>query len=491
MTSTGLKGFVEKQQDPLRPYRRVHDHIDRHFYEYVEEIRKFLRVPGISTTGEGMYRSAEVCRDYLRMLGSDVQIVETPLHPIVFGRLNSSQPNAKTLIVYSLYDETPVWAEEWVTPPFAAEIVEPARLNLPEHLGSLICGRAAVNQRGPQLAFILALQAMQEVTGDVPANIIWLWEGEEEIGSPSLPRFIERHKETFRNAHAFYMPSMRQNWFGSMVLNRGYKGTVLLELECKGGAWGGTLNSQHLWGGHVLWVDAPLMRLIKAVASLFDEGQDIAIDGLADRILPTSPEDQADLEEIERQFTAELEEMFKRQMGIARFKRGKSGKELFIHYLCAPAINVEGIIGGYTGPTYFTHLPQSAVAKLEFRLVPGLSPETLVGLLRRHLDRRGFSEIEIKTFAGYDACRTSREESILSAAVRAADLHGVKSFVWPTVQAFCPGALLSKAPFNLPVCFAGLGHGEKYHQSNEYITVEGIRANMKYAVTFLHEWAKL
>src|SRR5581483_8094650 len=137
--------------------------IYRHQREYVEEIRRFLRIPGFSDTGEGMPQSAQACLEYLQLVGSiDARIVETGGHPAVYGKLMSKNPSARTLAVYSLYDETPVVPSEWSVDPIGAEIVDPAQIGLPTRMGSVICSRATYNHRGPMLAFILAVKAMQE-----------------------------------------------------------------------------------------------------------------------------------------------------------------------------------------------------------------------------------------------------------------------------------------------------------------------------------------
>lgn len=476
----------------LQAYQPVHDFIERHAGEYVEEVRRFLRIPGFSDTGEGIRLSAQACLDYVRMVGSvEAKIVETPLHPIVFGKLYSKDPNAKTIMAYSLYDQTPADPAEWASHPLGAEIIDPTRIGLPRELGSVICNRAAHNQRGPMLSFILALQAMKEVTGDIPVNVVWLWEGEEEIGSPSLPGFLQQYGHEYQACQAMYCPSMRQNWYGPMVIPRGYKGGVVLELECKGGEWGGSKDGRHIWAGHVPWVDAPLMRLIHAVGSLYGEDHTVRIDGVDPLIQPLSEQDRAELEQLKQGFNNDLERMMKAVIGVHRFRGGKSVPELMERWVSSLALNIQGIVGGYIGPSFYTAAPQTASAKMDFRVPPGVEADRLLELLRAHLDRRGFTEIQIKNQRGYECQRTPTEHPIIQAGIKAAAMHGVPTVVWPTTNAFCPAGLFARPPLNLASSWVGLGHGERPHQPDEYICVDAVAEYMKFAVTYLNEWVRM
>lgn len=139
----------------LAPYERVHRFIERHEAEYVEEVRRYLRLPGFSDTGEGIRESAEATLSYLKRIAADARLVETPGNPVVYGTLRSKRPDAKTLIVYGLYDQTPLIRDEWDVDPLAAEIVEAERIGLDPELGKVICNRAALYDTRLLLVIIL------------------------------------------------------------------------------------------------------------------------------------------------------------------------------------------------------------------------------------------------------------------------------------------------------------------------------------------------
>jgi acetylornithine deacetylase/succinyl-diaminopimelate desuccinylase-like protein len=129
-------------------------------------------------------------------------------------------------------------------------------------------------------------------------------------------------------------------------------------------------------------------------------------------------------------------------------------------------------------------------AKLDFRLVPDQRRADVPRLLRAHLDRRGFTEVEIDDIGGYEYSRTPATDPVYQAAIRACDQHDCKYVIWPTTPAVGPFGMFNGPPLNKPAIYAGMGHGARVHQRDEYITLEGIRDFMKFTVTFLNEFAE-
>ncbi len=477
----------------LAEHAEAHARIDRHAAENIEEVRRFLRVKGFSDTGEGMEASATAGIDYLRLAGAtDARgVVTNGGNPVLYGKTLSKNPNAKTLAVYSLYDMTPVDPAEWRVDPNGAEIIDPARIDLPSEMGSLICSRASSNHRAPMLAFILAVKTLLETEGVVPVNLVWIWDGEEELGSPTLPAFVEQHTDELRHCDALHGPSMYQAAFdGPMVVSRGLKGALLFELHTEGGEWGGTIDGRHAWAANQPFLDAPMMRLIHAVGSLYDAEHMVAIDGVADTILPLAPEDTEQIEAIRRTWSARDEDFALRVMNTKRLRGGAAFPDLLERWVRALGVNVQGITGGYQGPTFYTMLPQRATAKLDLRLPPGPTTTRVLELIREHLDRRGFHDVQIRYARGYEGHRTTTEDPIVQSAIRAAAANGVASQIWPTANAFCPASLFVRPPLNIPSLWTGLGHGERMHQPEEYIEADGVRKYMHFAVSYLWEWAR-
>lgn len=490
--------------------QQIHRSIDRHFDEYVAEIRRYLMQPGFSYTGEGMRESAdltlrlvkEVCPQAEEIHG-DRQISEVTEHgettisvpgfPIIYGRRESNRTNTKTLIVYYLYDVVQVEdAQDWVFPPFEARIAKAEEIFLPQALGDVIVARAAVNHKGPGAAFLLTLKSILEVTGDVPVNLIFCIEGEEEIGSSSFTSFVKKNMEKFRDANGAYVPSMGRGLpLGSvppkLILDRGYKGMICGELVAESGDWGGTRDHRRLGAADIAWVDPPLPRLVAAVNSIIDRDGNVLIDDFLENYQPPNAEEDKELERIKASFN---EERTKGLYNISRFKNNLPGKELVTKWVFDPALNIDGFVSGHTGPLVNTMLPMRAVAKFDFRIVPNMTTREVVSKLRKHLDKRGFKDIVVRVFGRYEWSKSPADSDIFEAMRRAAKMHGIECDSQPIGFAGAPLSVFNREPLNLPICRSGVGHGARAHRANEYITIEGIRQFMKHEATFLYEYAK-
>lgn len=487
-----MTASVVADTDLLAPYRELHDHIALHEAEYVEEVRRYLRIRSFSDTGEGMADGAAATLAYLRRIGAeDACLVPTGGNPVVYGTIRSKRPDAKTLIIYGLYDHPPSIAEEWLVDPHGAEIVDAATIGLPADLGSVIPNRAAHNHKGPVLSCLLAVEVMRKVSGDVPVNLLFVIEGEEDIGSPHLPAFIREYRDELAQAQGMWLPCMQQSRDGTMTLVRGAKGMFWAELVCRGGAWGGAADGHHLWAGHSPWIDAPMMRLLHAVGSLYDADHHCIIDGLA-AITPTvSAADRAEIEATKANIAAhpEIERNMRQLLHVERMRGGKPLQDLIERWMLGVNLNVQGITGGYMGPSFYSMLPGAARAKVDFRLPPSILPEQLHDLLRAHLDRRGFTEIEIANTRGYPAAQPDLNDLLLVAAARAATLHGVPYVVRTLSNSIWPASLFEQ--LGIPSSSAGIGHGERPHAPHEYIRTDAVRKLMQFTVTYLHEWSNL
>ena len=480
---------------------RVHAHIDENFEAYLEEIKRYLRLPGISQTGQGIRESAALTREFVTSLAhTEARLVETDGNPVVFGRTAADSAGAKTLLLYCFYDVVPAAAEDWACPPFDPTVLDPARIGLPGDCGPVLCGRGTTDHRGPLAAALLALRSMQAVCGALPVSVMYAIEGEEEIGSPSLPGFVETHREPLRDADAFWFPrTSRETANGPLVVHRGYKGQVWFNLTIQGGEWGGTLDARDIWSANVAWVDAPALRLIRALASLTDDDDRIAIDGFRDHVRPPGDAERREIEALQADFD---EAAVKRSLKIHRFKGGGSGRELLARYIMEPQLNISlGVWPGLPGEEEYTkgvvegrlrtELLMRARARVDFRTTPDLEADLIESLLRRHLDRRGFHEVEItRARRSYSWSRAESSTGVYGALRKACDARGIKPHIWPTMPSTAPFDLFNRAPLQLPIIVFGAAHGARWHEANEYITVEGLREFMKFTATWLFAWAE-
>lgn len=468
----------------------VFEHIDANFDSYLEEIRAYLRQTGVSTSGEGMAEAADYTLGLIERIGGTGELVETTGNPVVYGRLDSKTDGAKTLIASSLYDVVPVDAGKWITDPFGAEIVDSA--DHPE-VGWAVCagptlvGRGARNQRGPNLAFLLAINSILEVTGDIPVNLLFTFDGEEEIGSPSWPEFLAKKEAELLTAQGAFQHGFRQDENGRHMIHLGFKGMSLFELVVEGGEWGGTRDAADLGPGDMVWVDAPAHILVQAVSSLFDENGRSAIEGFYDGVRPPSRREVELFDKIRGDFD---EEAAKKARNVARFRTHKPAADLYTEFCSAPILNIDGLVSGYTTESYTTVLPMRAVAKMDVRIVPDQTQDEFYEKLRRHLDSHGFDMVQIVRHGGIQPGKSDPDNPMVDAALAATEHFGLEPQVWPISSAGNPLAFYARPPFNLPIMFAGTGFSHKSHMPNEWASVEGIRDSMKWVAVFLDEWSR-
>jgi acetylornithine deacetylase/succinyl-diaminopimelate desuccinylase-like protein len=471
--------------------QKVYEHIDANFDTYLEDIRAYLRQTGVSITGEGIPETAEYTADLIRKIGGTAQLVRTKGNPVVFGRMNSRRPGAKTLIASSLYDVVPADPAEWITDPFGAEIVDSndhPEVGWDVCRGATLVGRGSRNQRGPNLAFMLTLQAIREVTGDIPVNVIFTFDGEEEIASPSWQDFLSEKESELKEADAAYQHGFRQDENGRHMIQLGFKGVTLFELVVTGGEWGGTLDARDLGPGDMVWVDSPVLVLLEAVSSLFDRNGRCVIDGFWDNVAPTTPKEQELYDVLRDRFD---EQAAKKARNVARFRPHKPAADLYVEWCSSPILNIDGLVAGYTTEQYTTVSPMRAVAKMDVRLVPNQSLDEFYEKLRAHLDTRGLHMVQIRRHGGVQPGKSDPNDPLVAAAIAATQRFGIEPQVWPISSAGNPLAFYARPPFNLPIMFAGTGWSWKSHMPNEWCSVEGIRDSMKWTATFLEEWASI
>lgn len=456
--------------------------IDRDLDRHVSEVQRFIRRPSVSADSWGIGEMASMVADKIRSLGAECSLVETGKHPIVYGYLDSGAD--KTIVFYELYDVQPARESGWVVPPFAAEIVD-----LPGH-GPSIVGRGAANSKGCLVGFLNTLEAIQRSGNRVPVNVIFVVEGEEEIGSPSLPGFVREHASELKSAECVFQPYFGENASGTTIIYLGFKGMVCLELTCEGGDWGGP-RERDIHAMHSAWIGSPAWRLVRALASMKgmkDASEVTTVSGFAQAVRPPTPEETSLLNDLKDSFDEAV--VLHEQGGAKRFKwDGLSGIELLKKYLYEPSLNLNGIASGYSSAG--TILPRQAKARLDIRLVPDMEPSQVIDAIRKHLCDQGYSDIRVDVLQAYPPSQSSLAERPVDALVRSArQLAPGPVQVWPRSAGAAPHYLFTRE-LGMPLAFGGLGHGGRSHSANEYVTVEGLRRHERGIAGFLFTLASV
>src|SRR5271170_6034776 len=463
--------------------------IARRHDEAVQRLQNWIRQPAIAAENRGMDAGCDLMMSMLKDAGfGDVKKIPTDGHPGVFATLDAGAP--KTLGIYFMYDVKQADPAEWTSPPFEARIVDKPGF------GKVLVGRGAVNQRGPEAMWLAALHAFRGVGRKLPVNLVFVAEGEEEIGSPHFAQVVRKSDvaEALKKCTSVYMPYPAQGLAGDVTVYLGAKGVVELEMTSSGERWGrGPKKDLH--SSNKARVDSPAWHLVEALASLVSpDGNDPVIEGFAAKARPLSDADKKMIAEAARRLN---EADAKKSMGVERWVHDVGWQESLELLVSRPTVNIEGLVGGYTGPGGKTILPGKALAKIDMRLVPDMTATEALAALKAHLAKKGFGDIEVNMSGGYDPTSTSADSSIIRAAVAVYKKNGIDPVLFPRLAGSWPGYIFTGDPLRLPAGHFGLGHGNGAHAPDEYYLIEsknpkvaGMDLAVRSHVEFLYEIAQ-
>ncbi len=438
----------------------IYAHIEQSIESHTRALQRWMRQPSISAQNVGIQEMAEMLRSDLERIGfQEAALVPTDGHPGVWGVYDAGAE--KTLLVYMMYDVQPVNPEDWDSPPFEANIVD-------HELGKVIMARGATNQKGPERAFLNALESIIAVKGTLPVNLMVAAEGEEELGSPHYPQIVDAYEKRMREADGVLFPMSVQAPDGKTSMFLGVKGILYFEMESRGGDWGGPQNSE-IHGSYKAIVDSPTLRLVQAIASLTSrDGNTIMVPGYYEGIRPPTPEEQQLINGVARN---QDQGQMKQAIGVARFIDDLSGTEAIVEALYMPTLNVDGLWSGYTGEGVKTILPHIATAKVDSRLPVGLDPDEALAKIRYHLDSNGFEDIVIRKLSGYPAAQTSVHADLTQAVISVYNKYSKGLSIQPRIAGSAPFYQFTDR-LGLPLVPAGMGHGRGAHAPNEIYLVE-------------------
>src|SRR5437867_4045248 len=431
--------------------------------EAVKRLQDWIHQPSIAAENNGMTEGCDLMIRLLRDAGFGSAVkVATDGQPGVFATLDAGA--RKTVGVYFMYDVKQVDPSVWSSPPWDARIVDKAGF------GKVVVGRGAVNQKGPEAAFLAALHAFRGANRKLPVNLVLVAEGEEEIGSPHFPQIVRRPEvqAALAKASGIFMPSASQGADGVVQVSLGAKGVVELELVSTGEKWGRGPR-QDIHSSNKARVDSPAWHLVQALHTLVTETGEPAVDGFADRARPISAAEKAMVAEGARRFD---EAVLKKQMGVEHWINDVGFLESLERLVSRPTVNIEGLVGGYTGPGGKTILPHKAVAKLDLRLVPDMKASEALAALKAHLAKRGFGDVEVNMSGGYDPTSTAPDAPLIRAQLSVYRRHGIDPLLWPRNAGSWPGYVFTGEPLHLPAGHFGLGHGSGAHAPDEYYVIE-------------------
>ena len=429
----------------------------------VKRLQEWIALPSIAAEDLNVQQGAEHMARLAREAGfQKVEIVQTDGKPGVFATLDAGAPT--TVGLYFMYDVKQYDAAEWIAPPLEARIVDRPGV------GKVMIGRGATNQKGPQSALLAALHAIRDAKQAMPVNLVLVAEGEEEIGSPNIGQLALRPdiQAALKNTVGVFMPMALQDADGQVTVNLGAKGIVELELVADGKAWGrGPAKDVH--SSLKAMVDSPAWRLVKALDTLVsDDGNTITVDGYPP-VPPISAEHRA---MVAAAMAKRNEARARQQLGVPRWIDDLPWQQANERLVSQPTINIEGLVGGYTGPGGKTVLPHRAVAKIDMRLVPPMTRDGAVAALKAHLAKRGYGDIAVNVSGGYNPTSTDANSRLVQAQLAVLKRSGLEPLLWPRLAGSYPGFVFTEPPLSLPSAHFGLGHGGGAHAPDEYFVIE-------------------
>jgi len=437
--------------------------VDREQGRFIADLQRVVRQPSISSQGIGVRECAELLVEMMGDLGIDARVMHTAGLPVVYGEISAPDPAAPTLVIYNHYDvQPPEPLDEWTRPPFGAEIA-----------AGVLYGRGATDAKGNLLAQLKAVDAFRSAGVSLPCNLKFLFDGEEESGSPSLPAFVAAHTDLLAADAAlsfdggFDADDRPHIGFGS-------SGLLFVEIRVRGA-------QADLHSARARLVENPAWRLVWALSALKGPDGRINLDGFYDPIRPVTAIDRAALAQ-----TGWNDEAQRRSLGTERFLGGVSGLAAFEQLLFTPTCNIAGFGTGWMGEGHKTVLPSRASCRLDFRLVADQDPDTVLASLRRFLDAHDCADFEVEDMGSIEPSRTTLDTPFAGVVIDAArQVYGGEPAVRPTGDASGrQGVWLGGQLGGIPAAGTGIGPPAwRGHAANEFMTLGHYLNGIKYAAT--------
>jgi acetylornithine deacetylase/succinyl-diaminopimelate desuccinylase-like protein len=445
--------------------RSALEYAQAHQAENLDRLFELLRIPSISTSPEhrdDIRRAADWLVTRMREIGlSRAETISTPGPPVVYGEWLEAGPDAPTVLVYGHYDVQPTDPdEEWISPPFE-----------PTLRGDLLYARGASDNKGQHYAHLAATEAFFRAEGAPPVNLRFLIEGEEEVGSPNLGDFIQRHADMLA-CDAALISDTGMVEASTPTIIYGVRGMAYMEVEVQGpkrdlhsGAYGGVAHN-------------PLQVMVEMLAALHDDRGRVAIPGFYDQVRPLTDDDRAEFKRIPFD-----EEAFRQEVGAPALWSGEAGYTPLERLGARPTLELHGIRGGFVGEGQKTVIPAKIVAKVSMRLVPDQDPSEILGLFEARVRELAPPSVEVtvRSFSHAAAAVIERDAPAMGQGFDAEPVFLRSGGTLPVV------AMLNDI-LKAPVIMMGFGlPDDNAHAPNEVLSLDNLRRGINTSIYFMRE----
>lgn len=459
--------------------------VDENMDEMISDLQILIRQPSVSAINEGLEECALVLSNMMNKAGiktellylekpsriKNYQVSALTVAPLVYGEVKSkSNPNGKTILFYNHYDVQPVDPiDKWDENPFSGKVE-----------GNMVFGRGSSDDKGEIITRLKAVEFLLKKTGDVPCNIKFLIEGEEEIGSPNLDKYLLKYAEKFKCDLVFWESGYIDDK-GRAIISLGQKGILNVELKVNG-----PLRDVH--SSLAVAIENPAWVLVQALSLLYDNNDGkILIDGWFDDVQQPS---ERELKQIAKEFFDG--DSFKKEYGVNTFVNDPSGFEQKKSLATAPTCNISGLFSGYADEGVKTIIPSTATAKIDFRLVPNMNPKTQFNKLVSYIRSKGYSEeqLEISFISGEPGYRTPLNNEYVDLVVDAA--KKVFSDVILNISSPGTGPMYSfKNLLNVDsICIGSTVLLNKMHSPNEFTNIDLLNKATKCFIEIIRKMAQ-
>jgi acetylornithine deacetylase/succinyl-diaminopimelate desuccinylase-like protein len=456
---------------------KVASDLDNYFTREEKRIRAelddFLRIPSVSARSEHKADTAR-CADWLaakiRGAGMDATVHATPGHPIVIGEWRKAGASAPTVLIYGHYDVQPVEPLDlWTSPPFEPTVRD----------GKLFA-RGSVDDKGQLWIHVKAAEAMLKQRGRLPANVVFLFEGEEEVGSDNLAGFVARNATMLR-ADSVVISDSSMFGPGQPSILSSLRGLAYFQIDVQGPAQ--DLHS----GGYGGAVVNPAMALARILATMHDTKGHVAIEGFYDEVREWDKKSRDAIRKLPF-----VETKFLDETGASALS-GEEGYTTLERLWMRPTCEVNGLLSGYTGEGAKTVLPAKAMAKVSCRLVPDQDPAEIARRFEAHVNRvkpKGVS-VRVQYIHGGKPWRAELSGPLYDAARRALTAAFGKEPVVVGEGGSIPVVGDFDRVLKAPVLLMGFGlPGENAHAPNEWISLENFTKGLRAVATLYEEIGK-
>src|SRR5574340_1161004 len=444
------------------------NYIDKNFSSLVSDLQKLIQQPSVSAKNLGLEECSGLVVQIMKKSGIHAEIlrVKKGVPPAIYGEVKSKQNPGKTLLFYNHYDVQPEEPLElWDDKPFSGKIK-----------GNKVYGRGSADDKGELVTRIKAVEAFLKTTGDVPCNIKFLIEGEEETGSVHVEDYLKKYRKKL-SCDAVIWEFGYVDEKDRPIISLGMKGLLYVELSVQE-----SIRDAH--SSLAVLIENPAWRLIDALKTLRNKDGKILIENWYREV------DNFTKEELKVIASEPFDEKsFKKEYGIQKFVGNKKGVDIRKAIVGDPTCNIAGFTSGWEGPGAKTVLPAKALVKIDFRLIPKMDPKKQLLRLKKHLKQNGFGDIHVTMIHGEAAARTRLSDPFVKTVKKAADESFGKSIL--SVSSAGTGPMFSFVKFLHSPCIAvGSTYGfSRIHSPNEFARIDLLKKTTKCMCKIIRNFA--